>query len=224
MWAFYRGILRSIPGLLFSATALWLKVIAVFLFFLSLANRPLADRMNLAWHGISPWWSILPIGVLLLWSLLVANYKRFQQLEAEYATKLAARGATSVEGPGPATRGVPVSLVWLEGHLDALGFPTDEIAQLRGRALSDLKHAGIMDEEAGDKFFSDLETRETLRTYYAQHLGRRPQDRPAGAPLVDVNGLCLWGPRVHLATPISRPLVLVDLRDTLRMYREAGAR
>lgn len=57
--------------------------IGVFLFsFVILFNESAGKAIVSTWDGISPWWSLLPLGLLFLYGLARANYQQFQQLES----------------------------------------------------------------------------------------------------------------------------------------------
>lgn len=51
-------------------------------------NPELAKQSSQAWHGASRWWSALPIGVLVLYRILRANYLEFAALEQRLKAKL----------------------------------------------------------------------------------------------------------------------------------------
>jgi tetratricopeptide (TPR) repeat protein len=121
----------------------------------------------------------------------------------------------------PAGRGVPITVEWLSARLLAMGYPVPEVASYCRRAIDDLAQASILDQEDAGRFLRDAETQKVLSEYYEKYLGRQ-QSRRATAPLVDVNGLFLWGPRIHLARQQKRLLVLADLAETLKRYRSAG--
>jgi hypothetical protein len=42
-------------------------------------NKQIGEHAKATWKGISPWWAALPVGLLVLWSLLRANFERFEE-------------------------------------------------------------------------------------------------------------------------------------------------
>src|SRR5437867_3899899 len=84
MLAFYWALIRRIPGILFQATNNWLVTATIITFLIGVVisvNRIIGKRFMTSWQGISQWWALLPIGILLLYGIMKANYERVRQLE-----------------------------------------------------------------------------------------------------------------------------------------------
>jgi hypothetical protein len=87
MWKFYGRILRSALFEFWSVTDKAIAAAAVALFFIGIFNRKWADKVVTAWNGISPWWSLVPIAILVAYRLLRANYEKFAALEQALAVR-----------------------------------------------------------------------------------------------------------------------------------------
>jgi hypothetical protein len=85
MARFYRTVAVSAVGEFWTATDKVLSVVAVLSFLLLLLNRSLGEKVVTAWDGLSPWWSLIPIGMLVIYRLLRANYQKFAALEEKLA-------------------------------------------------------------------------------------------------------------------------------------------
>jgi hypothetical protein len=81
MWAFYWRLTRRVPAILWTAANISKSVIAFAAFLLLLLNRYIGGKLLTWWHGISPWWAFLPVGLIFLYGLMKANYERYCQLE-----------------------------------------------------------------------------------------------------------------------------------------------
>jgi hypothetical protein len=86
MWQFYRSVVRSAFKEFWTATDQVLTAIAVLTFFGVLANRKYAEKLVTAWNGISPWWSVIPIALLVVYRLLRANYEKYAGVKRELDT------------------------------------------------------------------------------------------------------------------------------------------
>lgn len=76
---FYGRLLRRTPVLLFVATDRVVTFVAVVLTLMVATNREWAGWLELTWATISPTWALLPIGLVLLYGLLRANYEEHQK-------------------------------------------------------------------------------------------------------------------------------------------------
>ena len=86
MWNFYKAVILSAFEEVWTATEKVLTVTAVLSFLAILANREFGEKLVTTWNGISPWWSVVPIGLLVSWRLLKANYTQFILVRAERDT------------------------------------------------------------------------------------------------------------------------------------------
>jgi hypothetical protein len=82
MWKFYKAVMQSAIKEFWTATDQMLTAIAVLSFFGILANRKYAEKIVTAWNGISPWWSTIPIFLLVVYRLLHANYEKYSRVKA----------------------------------------------------------------------------------------------------------------------------------------------
>lgn len=62
---------------------LWLSTTAAIPFFIVLFNKPLGEKVMNSWHAISPWWSVIPVGLFFVYRLMRSNYAHFVTLEGE---------------------------------------------------------------------------------------------------------------------------------------------
>jgi hypothetical protein len=76
------------------------------LFFLAIFIPELATALQARWAGVSRWWALLPVGILLGYRLLRANYEEFERLE-HGLEEMGEALAREKEVPGP-----DVALVW----------------------------------------------------------------------------------------------------------------
>jgi hypothetical protein len=83
MWKFYKRVIGSAFTEVWNATDKTLASVAVALFLVGLFNREAVKRLTTTWDGVSRWWGIVPIGVLVLYRLLRDNYEKFSSLESE---------------------------------------------------------------------------------------------------------------------------------------------
>ncbi len=67
---------------MWESTDRFLTVLAVIIFGLALFNKPLANRVG-DWEGFSPWWCLIPVGLLLLYGLIAATYKDLKDVEQQ---------------------------------------------------------------------------------------------------------------------------------------------
>ena len=81
MWRFYWTLLREMPKLLWTAADLWVSITAAVLFFIALFNQKLEEKLMISWHALSPWWSVLPVGLFLLYGLMRSNYEHYKRME-----------------------------------------------------------------------------------------------------------------------------------------------
>ncbi|MFY9560489.1 MAG: hypothetical protein WAQ52_09675 [Terriglobales bacterium] len=83
MWNFYKKVIVSAFLEFWTATDDVLTGIAIVSFIAILLSRRYGERLVATWNGISPWWSLIPIGLLVLYRLLLANYVQFSRVKAE---------------------------------------------------------------------------------------------------------------------------------------------
>jgi hypothetical protein len=98
MAKFYRSVAISALREFWTATDNVLASVAVLSFFLILFNRTLGEKIMTAWNGLSPWWSLIPIGMLVIYRLLRANYQKFAALEERLAKIERAVTPLQIEG------------------------------------------------------------------------------------------------------------------------------
>lgn len=89
MWRFYWTLTRGIPKALWNAADLWVSITAAAVFFIALFNQKLEEKLMISWHAVSPWWSVLPVGVFLLYALMRSNYKHYRQMESNFNNRIA---------------------------------------------------------------------------------------------------------------------------------------
>src|SRR5438552_2616380 len=83
MWKFYRAVIRSAVKEFWTATDDVLTGIAILSFLAILFSRTWGTYLLTTWNGISAWWSVIPIALLVLYRLLRANYEQFAKVESE---------------------------------------------------------------------------------------------------------------------------------------------
>jgi len=69
---------HSVKAKVFLAGTIALSIIALF-------NQELADKFSHTWSGVSRWWSAVPIGILVGYRILRANYDAFAAIEQHFA-------------------------------------------------------------------------------------------------------------------------------------------
>jgi hypothetical protein len=89
MWRYYWAIIRRIPALLWVAANWWKSVVVIIAFLLTLFNGPLGRRVTTSWQAISPWWALLPVGILLAYELMKSNYEQYCERERSLKEELA---------------------------------------------------------------------------------------------------------------------------------------
>jgi|SRR5208282_1776645 len=90
MAKFYLRILWSACTEFWGATDKTIAASTVVLFLIGLFNQKLVERIMTTWNGVSPWWSLVPIGLLVVYRLLRANYEKFVVLENKLARQMTA--------------------------------------------------------------------------------------------------------------------------------------
>lgn len=82
MWSFYWALIRGIPKALWNAVDLTISASAFVMFFLTLFNRRIGERLMTSWNAISPWWSLVPVGIIVTYALMRSNYENYCRLES----------------------------------------------------------------------------------------------------------------------------------------------
>jgi hypothetical protein len=80
---FYKSVAWKSVTDFWDATDKVIAISAVIVFLLTLVNRKIAEWTVNTWSGISPWWSLVPIGGIVLYRLLRANYEAFAILNKQ---------------------------------------------------------------------------------------------------------------------------------------------
>lgn len=83
-WGYWRRIAMKTPKLLFNSYRIWFAIISFALFFITLLNKQIGVFLVEHWKGVSPWWSALSIGILLLSGVTRAIYEDRQELYLTY--------------------------------------------------------------------------------------------------------------------------------------------
>jgi hypothetical protein len=83
MWKFYWSIMRSAVREFWTATDEVLTAIAVLSFFAILTSQKYGEKLVTAWNGVSPWWSVIPIALLVVYRGLRANYETLIKIQLE---------------------------------------------------------------------------------------------------------------------------------------------
>jgi hypothetical protein len=96
MWVYYWRLLRGVPGLLVEGVDKLAVYVTIVLSLLGLFNQRLARHVA-SWDGFSPWWSVVPVVLLVGYEMLKANYKHIEGLE-EQATRRQIRQTLSQLG------------------------------------------------------------------------------------------------------------------------------
>ncbi len=74
----------KIPQLILNSSKNWFALINLILLLVTALNKQLGNILKLQWLEISPWWSLLFIGILLIWWLMNAIYEHRQELYVAY--------------------------------------------------------------------------------------------------------------------------------------------
>jgi hypothetical protein len=91
MLRFYWTLIRGIPRAIYNAADPTLSVTAVIVFFGMVFNRRLGEKLLTSWHAISPWWSLVPVGIFFAYALMKSNYEHFRQSEAGLIQRLSSK-------------------------------------------------------------------------------------------------------------------------------------
>jgi len=83
---YWGSIVMRIPKLLLYSYKDLFAAINLSLFLIALCNKQIAVFLGTYWQGISPWYSLLFIVILVLWSIMVAIYERDKELYLAYKT------------------------------------------------------------------------------------------------------------------------------------------
>jgi hypothetical protein len=132
MWKFYKAVFRTAIREFWTATDDVLTGVAVLSFLAILLSRKYGEHLVTAWNGVSPWWSLVPIGLLVMYRLLRANYEQFEVLRREHAVELKAtedRSRKTVSALEETTRGTLAAAE--EQHRKALQSEEDNSRSLR---------------------------------------------------------------------------------------------
>jgi hypothetical protein len=78
---YYWSLINQVPSIVLSRTERLQTAVGVAFFLLALLNRDLGKHVTKVWDGFSPWYAVVPIGVLVFYELLKSNYARFRRLE-----------------------------------------------------------------------------------------------------------------------------------------------
>src|SRR4051812_46134276 len=89
-------VIRAAPRAAWDALSWYGNGLFIVLGVLFLLNRKVAAQVS-NWHGFSPWWALVPFGVLVLIGLLRANYDRFKELHEAYNNERELRVALEAE-------------------------------------------------------------------------------------------------------------------------------
>jgi hypothetical protein len=80
MWTFYWLLLRKIPHTLHTALDWTVTALTVISFIITLVGQRLVN----SWHALSPWWSLLPLGLFFVYGMMRSNYEHFCELEKNF--------------------------------------------------------------------------------------------------------------------------------------------
>jgi hypothetical protein len=83
-YRYWRSIVIKIPNILFRSARIGLFIPIFILFLIALLNKQIAEQFNAAWRGVSPWYSAIIIGILLLYGIMCAIYERDRELYGAY--------------------------------------------------------------------------------------------------------------------------------------------
>ena len=101
-WGYWWSMAKEIPGLLFYSWRAVFSIPVCTLFFVALFNRQIAEHWSETWKGISPWWSVAVMGILLLWGVMRAIYERDRDLYSAYKAveeRAAKAGVANIVAP-----------------------------------------------------------------------------------------------------------------------------
>jgi hypothetical protein len=76
--SFYFSLFKRTFTEAYGAIDSYLTFIAAVLFLVALFNKELAHRVETNWQGLSRWYSIIPLGALLTYRVMRANYAHFE--------------------------------------------------------------------------------------------------------------------------------------------------
>ncbi len=102
-WRYYADLLRQIEPLLKDAKGLVASAASVVTSAATATNQLWLKKIAVDWQGVSPWWSALPIGLLVIWGLLWANFKKYSEVEQQ-RNALEAEKQNRVDRYGVVTR------------------------------------------------------------------------------------------------------------------------
>lgn len=85
----YWVLFRAIPTVLRTAVDLWVAIGTIILFLVAVLDRGVGERIMNSWHGLSPWWSLIPVAAFFLYPLARSNYEHFCEREASFNEALA---------------------------------------------------------------------------------------------------------------------------------------
>ncbi len=80
MFRFYASLLSKVPQTLVGAAEVASAIVLLVFAVLAIVNRPIEKALALRWEGVSPWWAILPIAIVLAYMLAKANYDAFTEV------------------------------------------------------------------------------------------------------------------------------------------------
>lgn len=78
-FGFYGSVLKEAITGFFDAKENWEKAMIATLTIIAYFSKDIAQKLRLGWEGLSRWWALVPIAVLLLIRLLKGNYERFEE-------------------------------------------------------------------------------------------------------------------------------------------------
>jgi hypothetical protein len=97
MLRYYWALARRLPSIfrtMVEGWAFWVAMVLVVLGFLS-PELAMAAQTELG----SRWWALVPVGVLILWGILKANYEQFQRVEKLANERGGTSGAEYINAP-----------------------------------------------------------------------------------------------------------------------------
>lgn len=101
MLQFYLRLCRTAVAELFRAGERVVTGSAVVLFFMTWFNRDIAKKLANDWEGLSRWWSIAPVAILMTYRLARANYAAFK---TEHSLRLQAEAQGQPKDPASNAR------------------------------------------------------------------------------------------------------------------------
>ena len=120
MISFYMDLLKQLPSIIWKGFSDVKGLVATAAFILLMFNRPLARRVA-NWEGISMKWAIVPIGTLILFSILKWNYEKYDQIRVDLAKARTEGEARSVSSEVIASKFIKNKTVRLVDLVDAYG-------------------------------------------------------------------------------------------------------